>query len=48
LKNYKPIDILSYIKTINSFSNTYRIMLIILSLVFVQKSLSKLKIIKFI
>ena len=49
LENDKPIDILNYIKIINSFSNvyiTYRIMLIILvSVVLAEMSLSNLKII---
>ncbi|KAH1249266.1 hypothetical protein GmHk_05G012662 [Glycine max] len=50
LENDKPIDILNYIKRINSFPNaykTYRIMLTILVLVAsTKKSFSKLKIIK--
>jgi len=49
LENDKPIDILNYIKRIYIFSNahiTHRIMLIILVLVLVEKSFSKLKIIK--
>jgi len=50
LENDKPIDILNYIKRINSFPNAYiayRIMLTIpLSIASVERSLSKLKIIK--
>jgi len=50
LENDKPIDILNYIKRINSFPNaykTYRIMLTILVLVAsIEMSFSKLKIIK--
>jgi len=50
LENDKLIDILNYIKRINSFPNvyiTYRIMLTILVLVVSsEKSFSKLKIIK--
>jgi len=50
LENDKAIDILNYIKRINSFPNTYiayRIMLtIIVSLVSIEKSFSKLKLIK--
>jgi len=50
LENHKLIDILNYIKRINYFSNvyiTYRIMLTILvSIVFVERSFSKLKMIK--
>jgi len=50
LENNKLIDILNYIKRINSFPNaymTYRIMLTILVLVAsVERSFSKLKLIK--
>ena len=50
LQNDKPIDILNYIKRINSFSNVYipyRIMLTIpVSVASAQRSFSKLKIIK--
>ena len=51
LKNDKLIDILNYIKRINSFPNTYityRIVLTILvSLALAKRSFSKLKLIKF-
>jgi len=47
----KPINILNYIKRINSFFKyiyvTYRIMLIILIISIIEKNFSKLKIIKF-
>ena len=50
LENEKPIDILNYIKRINSFPNTYiayRIMLTILvSVASTERSFSKLKLIK--
>jgi len=49
LENDKPIDILNYIKRINSFPNayiTYRIILTI-SVSVASTSLSKLKLIKF-
>jgi len=52
LKNYKPIDILNYIKRIDSFPNayiTYRIMLTISLLVAsIKRSFSKLKKLKII
>ena len=51
LKYYTPIDILNYIKRLNSFPNTciaYRFLLTILvTVVFAEKSFSKLKIIKY-
>jgi len=50
LENDKPIDILNYIKRINSFPNTYiayRIMLTIsVSVALAERSFSKLKLIK--
>ena len=50
LKYYTPIDILNYIKRLNSFPNTciaYRYLLTILvTVVFAEKSFSKLKLIK--
>ena len=49
-KEYPPINILNYIKMIDSFPNTYivyRILLIIhITVFFVEKSFSKLKLIK--
>jgi len=52
LKNYKPIDILNYIKRIDSFPNayiTYRIMLTISLLVAsIKRSFSKIKKLKII
>ena len=51
LKDYTRIDILNYIKRLNSFPNTciaYRFLLTILvTVVFAEKSFSKLKLIKY-
>ena len=51
LKYYTPIDILNYIKRLNSFPNTciaYRFLLTILvTVVFAEKSFPKLKLIKY-
>ena len=50
IKDYTPIDILNYIKRLDSFLNTciaYRILLIIhITIASVEKSFSKLKLIK--
>ena len=50
IKDYTPIDILNYIKRLDSFLNTciaYRILLIIhITVASVEKSFSKLKLIK--
>ena len=50
IKDYTPIDILNYIKRLDSFLNTciaYRILLIIhITVASIEKSFSKLKLIK--